>query len=203
MALSGWIQPFLHCSIFSLDITFPNPMHRSIALFALFTMPLVSAVGCAQDQKQQMLDAITKSPQWPACQQATTPFDFFLALTQEGPTPTPNDLAKFKAAAACTTVYTSFQDAIKQANCDEVADLVGMSVDQLVPPNTTQPKATLAPVASVPVAMAAATPKPTTKPSVPGTTVKASVDTAETSTAAASASMAVAAMVVAVVAAMV
>ncbi|RQM30387.1 hypothetical protein B5M09_012759, partial [Aphanomyces astaci] len=108
-------------------------MHLSIALFAIFTIatPLVSAVGCTQDQKQQMLEAITKSPQWPACQQATAPFDFFLALTQEGPTPTPNDLTKFKGNAACTTVYSSFQDAIKQANCDEVADLVGISVDQL------------------------------------------------------------------------
>ncbi|RHY38149.1 hypothetical protein DYB38_013332 [Aphanomyces astaci] len=96
----------------------------AIAVLAALLTHDVSAVGCTPDQKQQMLDAITTHPSWPACQQATEPFDFFLALTQQGPKPTANDLAKFQAAAPCNTVYASFQDAIKRANCDEVAELV-------------------------------------------------------------------------------
>ncbi|RHY38156.1 hypothetical protein DYB25_013636 [Aphanomyces astaci] len=105
----------------------------AIAVLAALLTHDVSAVGCTPDQKQQMLDAITTHPSWPACQQATEPFDFFLALTQQGPKPTANDLAKFQAAAPCNTVYASFQDAIKRANCDEVAELVGVPADQLVP----------------------------------------------------------------------
>ncbi|ETV69510.1 hypothetical protein H257_14875 [Aphanomyces astaci] len=115
----------------------------AIAVLAALSTHDVSAVGCTPDQKQQMLDAITTHPSWPACQQATEPFDFFLALTQQGPKPTANDLAKFQAAAPCNTVYASFQDAIKRANCDEIAELVGVPADQLVPaaaPSTATPR---------------------------------------------------------------
>ncbi|CAK4081706.1 unnamed protein product [Aphanomyces euteiches] len=104
-----------------------------ISILILSTLlTTVAAIGCTPDQKQQMLDAIVKNPKWTACQQATAPFDFYAALTQTGAAATANDIERFTAAPACTTVYDSFQDSLKQANCDEVRDLAGLSVDKLL-----------------------------------------------------------------------
>ncbi|ETW04468.1 hypothetical protein H310_04742 [Aphanomyces invadans] len=191
-----------------LELVQHNTMQVSIVLVtivAAVSTPVVVAVGCTQGQKVQMLDAITKHPSWPACQQATLPFDFYLALTQEGPSPTTNDLTKFKANTACNAVYASFQDSMKQANCDEVADLVGIPVDQLVPPTaaTTSAAAPLTTQANSLVPPAgAATVKPTlpASPTTTGKSAEAMAGRVQPSLAAASATMAISAMTLAVVA---
>ncbi|KDO19787.1 hypothetical protein SPRG_14981 [Saprolegnia parasitica CBS 223.65] len=116
-----------------------------------------AATPCTSAQKQQMLSTITTDAQWPTCQKATAPYDFYKSLTQ---------VQLFASTPACATVYNGFQAAIKAANCDEVQNLTGLAVAPFVqltsPPttNATAPTTTLA------------TTTPTTTPTTTTTTPK-------------------------------
>ncbi|OQS07265.1 hypothetical protein THRCLA_00729 [Thraustotheca clavata] len=92
--------------------------------FLLFTTAFVAAVPCSSTQKQQMLNVITADPQWASCKAATAPYDFYTSLTQAGPPPTAAQNDLFNSTPACTNVYNRFQDSLKQANCDQIQNLM-------------------------------------------------------------------------------
>nr|AIG55401.1 secreted protein [Thraustotheca clavata] len=115
--------------------------------FLLFTTAFVAAVPCSSTQKQQMLNVITADPQWASCKAATAPYDFYTSLTQAGPPPTAAQNDLFNSTPACTNVYNRFQDSLKQANCDQIQNLMGLPYAQFVTLTMGTPPTT-APVAS-------------------------------------------------------
>nr|AIG55778.1 secreted protein [Thraustotheca clavata] len=114
--------------------------------FAILIATAVVAVPCTSTQKQQMLNVITADPQWSTCKAATTPYDFYTSLTQGGPPPTTTQNDLFNSTPACTSVYDHFQDSLKQANCDQIQNLIGIPYTQFISltmgtPSTTAPVA--------------------------------------------------------------
>ncbi|EQC27662.1 hypothetical protein SDRG_14570 [Saprolegnia diclina VS20] len=118
--------------------------------FALLLLAAVAvATPCTPAQKQQMLSTITTDAQWPTCQKATAPYDFYKSLTQVNPAPTSAQVQLFATTPACATVYNGFQAALKAANCDEVQNLTGLAVApfvQLTSPPTNATAPTLTPM---------------------------------------------------------
>ncbi len=93
----------------------------------------VQAKACTPTERETMLDAIRKNPSWPACVNATTPFSFLAVLTEETmQEPTSAQLRTFLATPACTTVYQDFQESLRQANCDDIKSLIGLTMPELI-----------------------------------------------------------------------
>jgi hypothetical protein len=106
-------------------------MIASLALFACLATGAI-AIQCTENQKQNMLDSITKNSNWPTCVKATAPFSFYSTLIQEGPPPTKDQIQLFLDTPSCVTVYSRFQASLKAANCDEIQDLIGLKFQELI-----------------------------------------------------------------------